>query len=279
MIPMNEKPDKVEQKLSDFEKLSKMREDPLENDDRRSVSFSDDLKVYKAKIYKCLGPNDDRLQVLPLPLITIEKEEYKNLPRYPALIKGQVHTGRSIDEFDIDRADSVWVLCTPDFQLGYVLGRCNSFGDNTDKKWQYSYNWNNVKDFLYGRNATPEDFDYKHFDVRAMVMTDQGGMIEMINHQTGDWLLFNTSGSIITVQQKKIYIRTGTPPDPPEAGPAAFSAITMTPDKVLIKTPNFEVDAQQVQLAKHGMKLAGIPAGMCLGKNGVSCQEISNISV
>jgi len=268
----------VPEKLGTFEKLTRMR-DPIDVDQRTMAAFMDELRVCKAKIYKCLGPFDDRLQVLPLSLQSIEPEEYKNLPRYPAFIKGQVITGRSIDEHDVDRADSVWILCTPDYQVGYVLGRCNNFGDNTDQKWPYSYQFNSVKDFLYGRSAVPEDFDYKHFDVRYMVMTADGGMIEMINHQTGDWVLFNTSGSIVTVQQKKVYLRTGSPPDPPESGPAAFSAITMTPDKIHMKSANIELDGKEVTLGHHNMELLGCTGGVVLGKNGVSGVTVPNIHV
>jgi hypothetical protein len=277
-IEMTRNEPKEEKKFQTFRKLEKFR-DPIDVSQRRSVQFSDELKLSKAKIYKCLGPFDDRLQVLPIALVTIEPEEYKNLPRYPALIKGQVVTGRSIDEFDIDQADSVWIVSTPDFQLGYVVGRCNNFGDNTDTKWPYSYQFNSVKDFLYGRSAVPEDFDYKHFDVRMMVMTSKGGSIEMINHQTGDWIMFNTSGSIITVQQKKVYMRVGSPPDPPESGPAAFSAITITTDKIHCKTPNFEIDAKDVILGHHNLELLGCTGGAVMGKNGVSGMTVSSIHV
>jgi hypothetical protein len=104
-------------------------------------------------------------------------------------------------------------------------------------------------------------------------------MIEMINHQTGDWVLFNTSGSIVTVQQKKVYIRVGSPPDPPESGPAAHSSISMTADKVLIKTPNFELDAKDVILGHHNLELLGCTGGVVLGKNGVSGITVSSIHV
>jgi len=268
----------VPAKLDSFASLAK-DSDPLDNWQRSSPTFSDDLTVYKAKIYKCLGPFDDRLQVLPLVLMAIEPEEYKNLPRFPAFQKGQVITGRSIDEFDIEQADSVWCIGTPDFQTGYVLGRCNNFGDNTDQKWPYSYNFNSVKDFLYGRGAVPEDFDYRHFDIRYMVMTSKGGMIEMINHQTGDWVLFNTSGSIVTVQQKKVYIRTGSPPDPPHSGPAAFTALTMTPDTFHVKSPNITLDGRKVTLGHHNMNVLACGGGVLLGKNGTNAQVIENVFI
>lgn len=262
----------------EFQPLFKLN-DPLDVENRHERPYEDDLKLHKGLIYDVLGPFDDRLQVLVDVLTGIEESEMKNLPRYPHLIKGMVTTGKSIKKDGKEKADQVWVLCTPDLQLGYVLGRCNSFGENTDKKWPYSYNFRSVKDFLHGRKALPDDFDYSHYDVMRMVMTDEGGMIEMCNHQNGDWILLNTSGSIITVQQKKIYIRVGTPPDPPEAGPAAFSAATFTPDKIHMKAPNIELDAKDLVLGHHNLDLVATTGGVILGTNGVNGQQITNIHV
>jgi hypothetical protein len=269
---------KEQDKENQFPNLFKLN-NPVDVDQRSEKPFSDNLKLSKALIYKVLGPKDDRLQVLPLAMEGIEESEMKNLPRYPCWIKGQVITGKSIDKDGKENADQIWITSTPDFQLGYVVGRCNAFGENTNQKWPYSYNFKSVKDFLHGRSALPKDFDYSHYDVIRMVMTEDGGMIEMCNNRNGDWILLNTSGSIITVQQQKIYIRTGTPPNPPSAGPVGFSAITLTPDKIHMKTPNFEVDAKDTVLGHHNLDLAGITGGIVMGKNGVNVQQISNIHV
>jgi hypothetical protein len=261
-----------------FPSLFKLH-NPLDTNQRVPEPFSDDLHLSKATIYKVLGVGNDRLQVLPLALEGIEEDEMKNLPRYPHLIKGCVLTGKSIKADGKENADKVWIVSTPDFQVGYIVGKCNSFGENTDSKWPYSYNYKAVKDFLHGRSALPDDFKYEHLDVIRMVMTDDGGMIELVNNRNGDWVLMNTSGSTITVQQKKIYLRVGTPPNPVSTGPVGFSAITMTPDKIHMKAPNIELDGKQLTLGHHNLELAALPGGVCIGKNGVSAQTISNIHV
>jgi hypothetical protein len=255
---------------------------PLENNNRNETPFFDGMRMYRATIYDVLGGKkggDDRLQVLPLPLTGIPEDEMKNLPRYPSLIKGTVITGLSIKADGKDKADQVWILATPDFQYGFVVGRTNAFGNGGDKKWPYSYNFKSVRDFLQGRQALPEDFDYSHYDVIRMVMTDNGGMIEMSNHQNGDWILLNTSGSVITVQQQQIYMRVGTPPNPPSAGPVAFSAIKMTPDKIWMKSPNCEIDSKNLVLGHHNLNLLACTNGFLTGMNGVNAVTISNIAV
>ncbi len=233
---------------------------------RKAHPASDEFVIRRARIYKSLGPRDDRLQVQIIPdMMGLDEAEMDNLPRYPPFIKGTVIQGKSIKE-DGDKAEDVWVVCTPDYQVGYVLGKSNPFGDNTEKpKYPRSYNYDAVKKYMNGRRILPEDFDYSHSDVVHWVSTDQGGMIELYNYLTGDWLLMNSSGSIISVQQKRIFIRVGTPPDPPEAGPAAFSAMTMTESEVNFKCPNFVVDAQKVVLGKHSLQAAMMPAGAVLG--------------
>jgi hypothetical protein len=225
---------------------------------RHDASVSDDLRVYRAKIYKCMGIGDDRLQVLPIALYGIPRDEMENLPRFPPLIKGEVYTGRSISENGEDKADSVWVMSTPDFSVGYVLGKCNSFGENTKKKWPYSYAFNSAFDFLFGRRVDVVK-DYVRFDIIKSYSTDKGGMVEIVDHENGDWILFNTSGTVIALTQKKLFLRVGTPPENPAQGPVAFSMISMTADKIEVKTPNLLLDGKQITTGRHGMHLVGAP--------------------
>jgi len=247
---------------------------------RLGPSFSDEMRVCRANIYEVLGPKDDRLKVRPLPYFAnIDKEEEKNLPNYPPFFRGQVITGKS-EKKDGTKAEQVWIACTPDFQLGYVLGKASAFGENTKSRYAWSYDYNKVKQFLHQRRALPSDFSYENLDVIRWYASDRGGMIELVNHKTGDWVLMNSSGSVVTVQQKKIYLRVGTPPDPVSSGPVAFSMISMTPDKIHMKSPNVEIDAKDLVLGHHGLNLVGTGtmAPIC-GTNGTSAQAILNIHV
>ena len=273
--------DSTERSDMTFEKINR-EGDPLDFNQRKA-NGEDELKLYKAIIYSTLGPGDDRLQVLPLVLEGINESEMKNLPRYPSWVKGQVVTGKSIKKDGKDKADRVWIVASSDFQVGYVIGKCNAFGENTSEKWPYSYNYREIKDFLYGRQCLPKDFtieNYDRWDVVKMVMTDEGGMIEICNNRNGEWALINTSGSMITIQQQKIYIRTGSPPNPPSSGPAGFSAITMTPDKILIKCSNFELDSKKTILGHNNLMITGTPSEpFILGTNGNMAIAIPEITV
>jgi hypothetical protein len=255
-------------------KFDEFMNSPLDMDKRKLPEFSDELVIRKARIYKILGPKDDRVQLEVMPeCMGIEDSEKDDLPKYPPFIKGTVITGKSFKE-DGDEADYVWVICTPDLQIGYVLGPANVFGDPT-KKYPDSYSWNDVKSFLRERRALPDDFDYKHIRITNWLATDKGGLVEFYNYLTGDMGIINTSGTIFTLQQKRIYMRVGTP-NP--SSRAAFSAITMTADRVTIKSPNFELDCDDVLLARHNLNALGTAtSGVLIGKNGVSASVISNI--
>jgi hypothetical protein len=266
--------EKIKQELPKF---TEFMNQPLQMDKRANTTFSDELVIRKAKIYKVLGPKDDRLQVQVLPeLQSIDEAEMDELPKYPPFYDGQVITGLSYKDDGADKAEFVWVVCTPDLQVGYILGKANIFGD-TVAKYKHSYSWKDIKSFLRDRRALPEDFDYKHLVVTNWLATENGGLIECYNHQNGDWCVINTSGSVIVLQQKQLYMRVGTPNDKSRA---AFSAITLTADKIHCKTPNFEIDADDVILAHNGLQAFGtISSGVLIGKNGVSGNSVRNVHI
>ena len=251
---------------------------PTDMEKRNQYPFSDEFVFRRAKIYECLGPLDDRLRVQILPeFYEIDKDEKANLPAYPPFFNGQVITGMS-EKKDGDAAEFVWVICTADFQVGYILGKANNFGDST-QKFPQSYGYAKVKQYLAARSAVPKDFDYDHLTVMNWFESDKGGMIQCFNYITGDYVLLNTSGSVFTLQQQRIYMRVGTPADPPAA--SAFSAITLTPDRITLKSPNIHIDGDDIILG-HGtsLNLVGtLGSGVIIGKNGVSCQGVSSIHV
>jgi hypothetical protein len=234
-------------------------------------------RLYKATIYAVLGPNDDRLQVRPTDYFTeipVEEEEY--LPKYPPFYKGQVITGLSEQDHGKDYADEVWIIATSDFSSGYVLGRANVYGANTSQRYAYSYNYQEVKKYLQGRHALPDDFDYEHVVVRLNVSnpTDpnpdtevppppligadelQGGLIELYNFLTGDYVLLNRSGSVFCVMQNQIYIRVGTP-NGEDLSKSTFSAITVKADQIELKSNSIFVNGKKVMLGAHGLHVVG----------------------
>jgi hypothetical protein len=205
----------------------------------------------------------------------------ENLPIYPMFFKGQVITGNAITGKDKENVEFVWCLCTKDFSVGYVLGLANNFGSEEKKvAYKNSYSWKDVRTFLAQRRALPDEFDYKNLIVNSFFSTDKGGMINCYNRMTGDWVLLNTTGTILTVQQKKIFMRCGSPPNPQSSGPVGFSLLEMTGDKILLKAPNIEIDANDLVLGKSGQVLGGmLTQGPIIGRNGPSITPVSTIHV
>jgi hypothetical protein len=272
-----------------FEKLKSLefsKPDPYDYENRLPNSFSDEFIIRKAKIYQIMGEsdrgyNDNRLQVQPLPeFFGLAEEELDNLPIYPMFNKGTMITGTSIKE-DKKKADYVMCICNRDFSIGYVLGLANDAGSGLkDEKFKDSYGYNNVKTFLAQRRVLPDNFDYKNLIVTTFFESDQGGMINCYNRKTGDWVLLNSAGAILTVQQENIFMRVGSPANPPASGPVGFSMIHMTSDKILIKSPNVEIDANDLVLGKHNLTLCGtLTQGPIIGRNGVPSIPIDNIHV
>jgi hypothetical protein len=256
--------------------------------ERSQNSFSDELVIRKARIYKIMGPEDDRLQVQPLPeFMKLNDDEWDNLPIYPMFFKGEVITGEAIKsdpkangtptKEDKEKADCVWLMCTRDFTVGYVLSRCNIFGSGKkDEKFKDSYNWKEVKSFLHQRQSLPDDFDYKNLIVNSF----DKNHINCYNRTTGDWVLMNAAGSILTVQQKKIYMCVGSPPDPVESGPNGFSFLSMEPDRTVLHSANIEFNYNDLWLGKNSMCLGAVlTRGPVIGRNGVSVNPIPNIHV
>jgi hypothetical protein len=238
--------------------------------------------IYKCALYDVLGPNDDRLRVRILPyMMDIDETELDDLPAYPPFFRGQVVTGITEIEYGKEKCDVLWCIATPDFQTGFILGKANAFGANTKQKYPYSYNFGEIKKYLDNRHATPDDFDYEHIVIRLKTGSEDylsdkeaeaykdpknkgksqgslpaGGVIELYNYLTGDYVLLNTSGSVLCVMQHQIYIRVGTP-SASGGGGSTFSAIKLTADEINLKAPRIFLDGKKVMLGSAGLNVLG----------------------
>lgn len=244
---------------------------------------TEEFVLRRAKVYRLCGDGvnnlDDRIQVQVLPnFIGIPKEEFDNLPKYPAFFKNTFTPYKTIEEDGEKECDIVWVICTKDCHIGYILGLCNDFGLFSEKTFKNSYNWKEVKSYLEKRRALTGEFNYKDVVITFASQNADGGLVQGYDKRTGDWFVLNSTGAVITVQQKQIYMRVGSPANPASSGPVGFSSISMTPDKVLIKSPNFELDCQDVVLGKNGLTAGGLLGVVpCTGRNGVAVSAATNI--
>jgi hypothetical protein len=246
------------------------------------------FQIYKAALYECLGPNDDRLRVRILPYMTeLDDTELDNLPAYPPFFKGQVITGISEIDFGKENCDCVWVLATADFQTGFILGKANAFGANTSQKYPYSYNYDEVKQYLSNRRALPDDFDYEHIIIRLKTGSEDygeevanvasGGVIELYNYLTGDYVLLNTSGTVLCVMQHQIYARVGTPSSA-GAGGSVFSALTIKAETINLKSQRIFLDGKSVMLGASNLYVVGCPVTSPTHAEGVPLIPMRNVT-
>ena len=253
---------------------------PFDFDTRTTTSIMDELRIYRAQIYKVMGPHDDRLQVRILPyMIDVPTDELNYLPIYPPLFKGTVITGYSELEDGKEKATRVYVAATPDFTVGYILGFANEFESNTNSKFSQSYNFSQIKRYLNQRSCCPTDFEYK--DIQVLINTYEdgtGGLMVFYNFRTGDLFAVNTTGSIITLQKDKIYMRVGSPSDPP-GGNNPFSSITIDSGKIVIDTSVLDLRAKSIIMGHDGLYLVGTNAEIPVPVEQVSFMPIKQIAV
>ena len=85
--------------------------------------------------------------------------------------------------------------------------------------------------------------------------------------------MINTTGAMISVQRSKIYLRVGSPGK-------SFSSIDMSGNSIDFKSNEVNFSkCQQIILGHSGMKLAKIPGGTCIGRNGVIVTEEPSVLV
>jgi hypothetical protein len=101
----------------------------------------------------------------------------------------------------------------------------------------------------------------------------------MYNYKTGDKYIVNSSGTCMVMKQDEVYIRAGSPSEG-KSGPnvvsgfskKAFSEIRITPDKIYMKTPTFEVDAKKKIFGHGGQNFVRTFGSCALGVEGHNLQ-------
>lgn len=227
---------------------------------------SNELHLYKARIYKHLSYGDDRLQVRILPhMADVSADDADNLPKYPAFFQGTLPNG--IAEKDDDKKGEpsiVWVAATPDFTVGYILGLANYFPGCADEIMKDSWNYPEVKQAIQRSGAITENFDYK--DIIVQVRNSTSTYLEFYSATEGYKYMMTSFGDLICITDHKITIqaREGV-----NSGDAQ-STITVEPDTVRINSDTFEVNAKNVILGHHNMNVLAT-----LSESGVSCDGVN----
>lgn len=239
-----------------------------------------DLKVYRARIYDNGKNGDDRIQVRIIPeMIDYDGAMLDNLPRYPCAFKGKVINGFTEKEPNPDTglADEVFVLATYDFTVGYILGLANLFYGCSDAPYQDSYGFSYVQNYLTGRGLNM--IEYKDIVVDHWSNSNEGGVVILHNHKTGEVYVVNASGTCIVMQYDKIYLRVGSPNGKHGGGKKPFSSITITDNSIDIKAKLVNFDSENIVLGHHGYSVLGTLSTVPVACDGINLQPIDNVTI
>lgn len=240
--------------------------------ERVPTSYDNTLRVYKARAFANCESGDDRLQVRVLPFMAdIPQNEDDNLPKYAMFFKGQVIKVNT--EKDDGVGDLLWILAIPDFTFGYILGPCNSTLGISEDASIGAWDYDGAKTTMMMLGASVADFDYKNIYVD--VTNSTGTYIEFHNIKSGEKWMITSKGDVIHMAPSRVFIQASAGTGKGDSR----SSIELTPTKVNVSTDLFNVDAKNVVLAKHNMKLLGSLSDAPISCDGVNIQPISNIFV
>lgn len=233
----------------------------------------DDLHIYKARIYKNMKVQDDRIQVRLLPFMAdIPDKECSMLPKFPPFRLGHVIRGYTEVDDGADKASIVYVVCNKTFNFGYVLDLVNNFEGCAKQAMSASWKFQKVKSILTRANALPSSFEYANINVD--VINPAGTLMMFHDFKNGNFFLMDCYGDTFTMQNKKIYMcaRAGV-----ESG-ANMSSVSITPERVDINTQIFNVNAKQYLFGKHAMHVLGTNSISAVMYNGMNLTPLTNMN-
>jgi len=207
-----------------------------------------EMIIRRARLVEVMGPNDDRSRVRILP--EMAEIETNVLPCYPPFFKGEVIVGSTEkNATKSDPALEVWVICTPSFRSGFVMGVASRYTGFASKH-AYSYNFDAFVKAISSRGVTPKGLKYENFVVTHW----NARSIMGIDRTTGDVFTVLHNGTMSVIGESVVYFRVGADSD-------AYSSIRMTRESISIETPKLDIKAKEVSFGKTGIALAGIVGG------------------
>ena len=227
--------------------LGKIFNNPMEN--RTTATNSDELVLRRAKVYKLKSGDDEnpdcRIQVQVIPEMNkLPEEDLEFLPEYPPFYEGTFHPYK--------QGDYVWVVCTPDCQQGYILGKSHIFPTNDEFGKNACYNFKNIKEYFSGRKVLSNSFKFENIVITNCFQNKEGGKVtgglcEGYDKVTGDWFVLNPTGSLIFVQSGEIFLRVGSPSKEGEEK-KSWSSISMTPDSIEINSSKVKINSPLIEI-------------------------------
>lgn len=224
------------------------------------------LFIKQAVIYDNMNINSDMLKVRVLPEMIGYNE--KDLPNYSCFNPQTVIKGVSEkDAGSVDKATKIWVACTQDMLVGWVMMEANDQYAPEDTSAANPWGFGKFKEQLLRCHLNVNSAEYSELKVlfnnsKNVSLYQQAGIgsskpatavgLDVVNVRTGERFFMLQSGTTFALQQDSIYMRVGSPD-------ADVSFFHMTPN-------NIELTANQVvlygrektSLGKHGFQVVGM---------------------
>lgn len=238
---------------------------------RDYVEKNAQLQIRRGIIYSNMSAKSDMLKVRILPDMVGYAEE--DLPNYACYNPTMMIKGVAEKETrDINIATQVWVICTSDFLVGWVLGEANQQYDVEEDKVDDPWGFNTFKTHLLRAHLNTKSAEYSELKVlfsnakfvstytEADIGTNSTPAnavgLDIVNVRTGERYILLQSGTTLALTQDTLYMRVGSPKD---VNNSTHSYIKMTAGSIEIVADNISIHGKKAtSLGKHGMKVAGM---------------------
>lgn len=230
------------------------------------VNQRSQLQIRRGIIYSNMSVKSDMLKIRILPEMVGYSEN--DLPNYACynpttMIKGIAEK----DTKSIDKATQVWVICTEDFLVGWVLGEANQQYSTEDSSiedpWGFSaFKTHLLRTHLNVKSAKYDELKILFSNARFVDMYNDAGLgsskpataigLDVVNIRTGERFMLLQSGTTFALTQDTLYMRVGSPDQ-------SASFIRMTASSIEITSNNVILYGRTAtSIGKHGMHVAGM---------------------
>lgn len=222
------------------------------------------LFFHRGVIYNNQTQNTDMLQIRIIPDMSNIEDPDNNLPYYAPFNPTTIIKGVSEkDSGKESKATQVWVLCTNDFKIGWVFSEANDQYEINEKNVRFPWTFNAFKNHILRQHISTSGWKYEELKVMFSNAPfvrnyDSGGTpetavsLDVINVRTGERAIMLQSGTSITIMQKGIKLRAGSPDSSP-------SIIDITPEKIDMVANTISLwGRNSTSLGKHGMQVPGM---------------------
>lgn len=224
------------------------------------------LVIKQAVIYDNMNVGSDMLKVRVLPDMVGYAEE--DLPNYSmfnptTVIKGVAEK----DTGSIDQSTKVWIVCTKDYQVGWVLFEANDQFSTVSNTVSNPWGFNKFKEHLLRCHVNTDSINYSELKVlfnnsKLVNLYENAGIgnsdnpattgLDIVNVRTGERYFMLQSGTTFAFTKDSIYMRVGSPDQDSSFFRMTAGSIEMTSKQIAI------YGREKTSIGKHGMYVAGM---------------------